>query len=93
MWVRSLDGEEPMALDAEIRYFEAHKQDLLRHHEGKFALVVGERLIGVFDAPEEAYKAGLAQVGNRPMLIKQVLRDEPTQSAPALALGLLGARL
>lgn len=82
-----------MALDAEIRYFEAQKQELLKHHEGKFALVVGERLIGVFDTPEEAYKAGLAQVGNQPMLIKQVLRDEPTQRAPALALGLLGARL
>lgn len=82
-----------MGLEAEIRYFEAHKQELLKHHEGKFALVVGESLLGVFDSDEEAYKAGLTQVGNRPMLIKQILRAEPTQSAPALALGLLGARL
>lgn len=82
-----------MPLETELRYFETRKQELLKHHEGKFALVVGERLFGVFDTHEEAYKTGLAQVGNRPMLIKQILRIEPTQSAPALALGLLGARL
>ena len=82
-----------MALETEIRYFEAQKQELLKHHEGKFALVVGERVLGVFDTQEEAYRAGLAQIGNRPMLIKQILRAEPTESAPALALGLLGARL
>ena len=82
-----------MPLETEVRYFEAHKQELLKHHEGKFALIVGERLLGVFDTHEEAYKAGLAQVGNRPMLIRQILRIEPTETAPALALGLLGARL
>ena len=82
-----------MALEQEIRFFEEQKPELLKHHEGKFALVVGKSLLGIFDSHEEAYKAGLARVGNRPMLIKQILRVEPTQSAPALARGLLGARL
>ncbi len=82
-----------MALETELQFFAQQKPELLKYHEGKFALVVGQQLLGVFDTHEDAYKAGLARVGNRPMLIKQVVRQEPMQSAPALALGLLGARL
>jgi len=82
-----------MALEREIHRFEALKAELLQHHEGKFALVVGEDLIGVFDREEDAYKAGIEGRGNVPMLIKRILRVELTESVPAMTLGLLGARL
>lgn len=83
----------PRELEVELRYFESKKDELLRHHEGKFALVVGEELLGVFDGREEAYKAGLERRGNVPMLIKQVSSEEPTETLPALTLGLLRADL
>ncbi len=82
-----------MALETELHFFEARKEELLRHHEGKYALVIGEELLGVFDSREEAYKAGVEKRGNVPMLIKQILREEPTETVPALTLGLFRAHL
>ncbi len=82
-----------MVLETELQKFEALKEELLQHHEGKYALIVGDELVGVFDHREEAYKDGLAKKGNVPMLIKRISREEPTESAPALTLGLLSVRL
>lgn len=80
-------------LEVELQYFESHKNEWLEHHEGKFALVVGQELLGVFDSREDAYKAGIELRGNVPMLIKQISRREPTETVPALTLGLIGACL
>jgi len=82
-----------MALDTELRYFESIKGELLQHHEGKYALVIGTDLVGVFDHSEEAYKAGIEQRGNVPMLIKRVSKDDPVETIPAMTLGLVRANL
>jgi hypothetical protein len=81
-----------MVLDAELRYFESIKDDLLRHSETKFALIIGKELLGIFDNPGEAYKTGIEKRGNVPMLIKQVLKEDTTARVPAMMLGLLHAR-
>lgn len=80
-----------MALEAELQHFRSIKDELLRHHEDKYALIIGRELIGVFDHPEEAYRAGVEKQGNVPMLIKQISREETTESVPAMNLGLLRA--
>ena len=82
-----------MALQTELRYFEAKKQELLQHHEGKYALIIGEELLGVFDHLDEAYRAGIAQRGNVPMLIKRISTVDVTESVPAMVLGLIAASL
>ena len=82
-----------MALDTELRYFESIKGELLQHHEGKYALVIGTDLVGVFDHSEEAYKAGIEQRGNVPMLIKRFSKDDPVETIPAMTLGLVRANL
>ena len=82
-----------MPLEVELAYFNAEKAVLLKHHEGKFVLVVGREVLGVFDTHDEAYKAGVTLKGNVPMLIKQVVKDEPTESIPAMVFGLIGPRL
>ncbi len=81
-----------MPFDRERAYYEQHKEDLLRHHEGKFVLIVGEDLVGSFDAQGAAYEAGIAKYGNVPLFIKLVQRDEPKVSIPAMTLGFIGAR-
>lgn len=78
-----------MALERESTYYATIKEELLRHHEGKFALVVGEQLVGTFDTREAAYRDGIAKFGNVPMLIKRIERNEPTESIPAMTLGLI----
>jgi hypothetical protein len=80
-----------MALEVELEHYNSIKDDLLKHHAGKYALIVGREVLGIFDHAEEAYKVGLEQKGHVPMLIKQVLRDDPVISIPALSLGLLRA--
>lgn len=77
-----------MLLDQELRYFEAHRREWLRQNAGKFALVIGERLLGFFDTAEGVYEAGLKAHGNNPMLIKEVTEvDEPVRIPSLLFAG------
>jgi hypothetical protein len=78
-------------LERELATFQAHLSEWSRAHSGKFALVVGEELIGVFDTPEKAYEAGILRFGNIPMLIRQLRPDDETAFLPALTLGLIYA--
>jgi len=83
-----------MPLEQELKFFSTIRQELLdQKHEGKFALIKGSELLGTYDHQEEAYAQGVAKFGCEPFLIKQVLREEPTENSPALSLGLLNARL
>jgi hypothetical protein len=76
-------------LERELRYFESHKDELLRHHEGTFVLISDEKLLGAFTSEEQAYRAGLQQLGNRPFLIRRVTQEEEFVQLPALAVGIL----
>jgi hypothetical protein len=80
-----------MALELELAYFEEHRQELLQHHEGKFALVKGRELVGTFTTFAEAFEAGVARFGNVPFLIKPVTAAESLAQAPALYTGVLSA--
>ena len=95
VWTSEWASEDnrSVALETELRYFESKKQELLQHHEGKYALIIGVELVGIFDHREEAYKVGVERHGNVPMLIKHIGRDEPPESIPAMNLGLIHARL
>jgi hypothetical protein len=73
-----------MALERETTYFEAHRHDLLEHHEGQFVLIHEDRLVGNFGTFEQAFSAGIQTVGNRPFFIKQVVQEELPQQFPAL---------
>jgi len=81
------------SLSIELKYFESIKEELLKHHKGKYALVIGEELIGTFDHPEEAYRIGLEKRGNAPMLIKLVTKEETPETMPTMSLGLFNAHL
>ena len=76
-----------MPLETEQDYFARNKEELLKHHEGKFALISGESLIGIWDSQERAYREGVVRFGNVSFLIKQVLKVEPVESIPLLLVG------
>ncbi|MGD0697782.1 MAG: hypothetical protein ABSB82_23450 [Terriglobia bacterium] len=82
-----------MPLEKEVEYFRQHKDEWLLHHEGKYALVRGEELIGTFTKEEEAYEEGVKHFGAGPFLIKPILKVEPPEQIPAFFLGLSNARL
>ncbi len=80
-------------LEAERRFYERERARLLASHAGKFALIHGETLLGVFDSQPSAYEEGLRRLGNVPMLIIQIVREQPVEEqSPALHLGLINAR-
>ena len=78
-------------LETELAYFEAHRSEWLQHHEGKFALIRGENLAGVFDSWENAYESGVRKWGNVAFLVKQILPRDPVETVPALTYGLINA--
>ncbi len=82
----------PDALIDELAYFEQLKPELLREHAEQFALIKGRALLGTFATMEEAYAAGVKRLGNVPMLIKQVLPEDPVHQFPALEHGLMRVR-
>lgn len=73
-----------MALETEIRAFEAKKGELERHHMGKFVVIRGEELIGAFDTFEAAADVAVTRFGRGPYLIRQV--GAPAESLPASVL-------
>ncbi len=59
-------------LERELATFEKNKPRLLWEHEGEFALVKGDVVLGTFDTFEKADDAGLGQFGTDPFLVKQI---------------------
>lgn len=78
-------------LGEEQGFYNESRATWLKAHPGKFALVKGRRLLGVYDSPDEAYKQGLNQLGNVPMLVVQIVPEQPIARFPALQLGLIRA--
>jgi hypothetical protein len=46
-------------------------------HEGRFALIKGDQVVGLFDSREEAKAAGSARFLLEPYLIQQIRTHEP----------------
>jgi hypothetical protein len=62
-------------LDKELATYREHFQELLAH-EGKFVLIVGEEVIGLYDTQGDAIAAGYARFGYVPLLAKRISRKE-----------------
>ena len=65
-----------MALDREFEFFKKNKEALLAEHEGKFVVIVSNKVIGAFDDKIEAIEN--ARKNHRPgtFFVKQVCRKE-----------------
>lgn len=78
-------------LDAERAAYAKHAAEWTARHPGKFAVVRGESLAGVFDTIDEALAAGARSFGLQPFLVRQLGQPPEHISIPALAMGLLRA--
>jgi hypothetical protein len=73
---------EADSLEKEVAFFEQHREDFVNQANGKFALVKGESLVGIFETQAAAIRAGYRNFGNQPFLVKQiVLADLPLNIA------------
>ena len=66
-------------LDVELGTYESRREELLASADGKFVLIKGGEVAGVYASREDAIRQGYRQFGNVPFLVKQVLRIEVPQ--------------
>ncbi len=63
-------------LQTELKTYERHRDELLGKSEGKYVLVHGTEIAGVFDSKQDAIEQGYERFGNVPFLVKQILKVE-----------------
>ena len=68
-----------MALESEIQTFQRELPTLLTQ-EGRYALVVGDRVLGTFDTYADGVQAGYAAAGLQPFLVKKIEAIEHVQT-------------
>ena len=82
-----------MPLETELKYYQSVRDELLRHYEGKYVLIIGQEQLGIFDNTEDAYRWGIELRGNVPMLIQKMEKHESVETIPAMLLGILSAHI
>jgi hypothetical protein len=48
-------------LDKEFKYYLDHQEELLKLHNGKTLVIIGEKVVGVYDSEQEAYFDSLSK--------------------------------
>lgn len=76
-----------MPLEMELGFFNENRADWLKHHQGKYVVILQRELGGFFDNAEAAFVAGLERWGNVPFLLKKVVDEETVEQIPALVYG------
>lgn len=64
-----------MALEVELRTYQAARDELFRD-QGKYVLIQGSRILGVYVAYEDALKAGYEKAGKDDFLVKKIEASE-----------------
>jgi len=77
--------------EQELAYYNNNKDTLLEHHENQYLVIKDNNLLGAFTTEQEAYEAGLKELGNVPFLIKRVTKEEEIVRFPALSVGIINA--
>jgi hypothetical protein len=69
-------GKVAMALEKELSVYNANLIELLAN-EGKYVVICGDEINGVFESYDEALSVGYEKYGLTPFLAKQINRVEP----------------
>lgn len=64
-----------MALEKELETYEAKLEELLSD-EGRYVLIHGEKVLGVYTAYEDALRTGYEKLGVTPFLVKRIEASE-----------------
>ena len=78
-------------LENELQYFEKNRKQWVSLYQGKFVLIKGEELLGIFDKPEAALAEGARRFGLASFLVLRVEETTEPIYIPALTLGILRA--
>lgn len=74
-------------LQPELDFFERRRLELFERAPGKYALIKGSELIGIFDTELEAIRVGYHKIGNEAFLVKQILEADVPLTFTSFNLG------
>lgn len=63
-------------LEKEYQYFLKHKDSLLKEYEGKFVVIIGDKVVDSYSSREEALKKTSSRYDIGTFLIQKVSRGE-----------------
>ncbi len=72
----------PTPIDRELATYEREMARLLREARGKFVLIVGDDVLGVFDSQLDAIDEGWKRFPRRPLLTKQITEEDEVVYMP-----------
>lgn len=74
-------------LQQELEFFDRERLDLVARASGKYALVKGSELIGIFDTELDAVRAGYHKIGNEAFLVKHIVEADVPLTFTSFNLG------
>jgi hypothetical protein len=83
-----MSHSEPIVLHSELAFFESHRLELVDRAAGKYALVKGSELVGVFETETEAIRAGYQRFGNEAFLVEQIVEADVPLKFTSFNLGI-----
>jgi hypothetical protein len=75
-------------LQRELDFFDRQRVALLEKASGKYALVKGENVIGIYETELEAIRAGYQKVGDEPFLVKHIVEADVPLTFTTFNLGI-----
>ena len=63
-------------LSKETEIYNKNKASLLKTDSGKFVLIKGNDIIGIYDTKNDAIKMGIEKFDNSPFLVKKITEKE-----------------
>lgn len=82
-----------MALEAETEFFNRHRQKWIDEgHEGEWAVVRAEELVGLFPSLRDAYEAGKEACGSDEFLVKEIRGTDRIETIQRVHWGARGQR-
>lgn len=66
-------------LKKENETYQKNKKKLVEESNGKYVLIRGSEIIGIYESEQDALKEGITRFGNVPFLVKKIEEVEQTQ--------------
>lgn len=63
-------------LEKEFKFYVSHQKELVEKHNGKFLVIVGEEVVGVYDSFEDALTESQKKYQSGTFLIQECLPGE-----------------
>lgn len=81
-----------IALEAERKFLQSHRDELLQKYGDKFLIISGDQVTGAYDTIEQALEQAAARHGLSSVLIRRPSEAQIEFSAPALVLEILSCQ-